>query len=464
MKVSEIKARIASMLDVDLNDITLRKSEQKGGNIEMKNGKIVITYSDPDVLVHEFLHGCFTPRDVPPTKLLNALEDRRISAKAYEFDKELAIANRNIVSKDDIMGLIKRIKPADESWAAQQKADRDRLLTAICTPKGIELDLDEVFKEKFYYPKDMLMDCANKAAMLDDEPSLSKLASVNAFIDSVLDFNEKENEQHMDSGFSTFEEDQPNIKKDVESNLQKSISVEDCPELSKTEEFVLRSGIRKIIQNRSIGHKYNSDKGKLESRRLGRYPGKYLFSQKTKPSPETVLYVMADFSGSMYPERLEKVRAFLNTALELNIKNFRVEVRGFNTVMFTQDQIPKDGIKFRSRCLEDAHPETEVSFCEFNDDAHFLNEIVQEVVQDPTENKALLILSDGQPAPSGVYNIRDLKHIVNTVLLRSGIPYMSIGIESKCVKDYYPKYKVANSTTELTSILNRYAKELVRSC
>lgn len=469
MKTPELKARIASLLDIPVTDVVLNKEEGAVPSFEMHKGKLVITYEDVNSLSHEFLHACFTPRGIMTDLIYNALEDHRVSVLADAYDKPIANANKNVMSDKEYEKIIREV--THENGAIQ---DSLKVLSAIALPDQSKVDWEKVLDEELTataYPKDSYINLVRETrANARKNPGFRQVIESHQDLKSYLTLP-----QEMRNGQTNHIEDMPEdiTEEDVEKGLDKSMVKQETMHkmesaqilrMNKTDEFVLKSGIRKIIRNRSIGKTYNTTEGKLASKRLGRYPGQYVFRKKTRPSPETKLYLLIDLSGSMLDyEKLETVSEFTNTIRDLDIKNFTVELRGFNMSYFKNGQIQRDLSELKANCIYSQGNQGRQNG-QYNDDAHWLNEIVKEIQADPTENKCLLILSDGEFAPSREYDETTDEDMHDAVknLEDARIPYMSIGIMDDTVEEFYPKAKVAQSISEVVSLLSKHAKELVK--
>lgn len=465
MKIPELKARIGALLDIPVTDIILNKAEEDvTPSFAMQGEKLVITFSDANTLTHEFLHACFTPRETRPDLLLNALEDLRISKCAEVYDKQLAKANAECMTDEMYEDTIRNVSYPED----REVEDTLRTLSAVALPlqskvKPIEL-LEETLDDKNPLKNQIIerVQHARRRAELD-----SSFRSTRESFESLSPYMKFPKEQNQKGSTDNVKYDEDVKVEDMKEETIKAKAKHNVAEgtvytLSTQEEFILKTGLRKIIQNRAIGKTYNTNEGKLAGKRLGRYPSTYLFKQKTRPSPQTKVYLFIDLSGSMMHDKLRTVSKFINTARELKIKDLDFELRGFNSKYWVNNQIPREFRKLVIQTVEARDPETRDYSGGYNDDAHWLSTTIDEINEDECENKCLLILSDGRPAPSGKFDEEELKDVVRDKLIPSGIPYMSIGIEDESVESYYPNSKVAWSSTELVENLSKYARELVK--
>nr|DAM63257.1 MAG TPA: cobalamin biosynthesis protein [Caudoviricetes sp.] len=96
-----------------------------------------------------------------------------------------------------------------------------------------------------------------------------------------------------------------------------------------------------------------------------------------------------------------------------------------------------------------------------NVDGECVQIAAQRLLAQNTKGKIMIVLSDGYPAAFG--NCNDLeKNLKETVQeLSHKIKIVGIGIRSKAVKDYYPKYVVLNNIKELPGTVVRKLQELL---
>jgi len=98
--------------------------------------------------------------------------------------------------------------------------------------------------------------------------------------------------------------------------------------------------MKRIVKAKCLGRRESKTGGKLNSKRLGLYPNEYVFTKKTRPSPDTSLYVLADLSGSMvHNGKLEVLSAILEELRLLKIPGLQVNVRGFNLAYWCFSEI-----------------------------------------------------------------------------------------------------------------------------
>lgn len=475
MEPSEIKARFASLLGIPLSQITLNKKEGATPSFAFKDDLFVITYDNVNELTHEFLHACFSPRtagNIPP--LYNALEDYRMSIKAEIYDKRLAKSNSDILSDEQIEHLVRGIQPepASETYNEKQEAqfaDAWRAATAISTPVQSKIDINQLLEDTLSsengYRESIKQAVMEARTELAANPTVQQLRESFDKLKGYLVFKDDKDNQPMpstSSGDADLNERRQLTDQDIKQNIENKINKGTEIRLNPHEEFLLANALKKIIQNRSIGRRQNTITGKLKTKRLGRLPSEYVFVKKTTPSPQTELYILADASGSMDGSKIDTVIRFLTSVRDMQTKDLVIKARCFNNMYFKDDEIPTSYREFRDEVMCRKNPRNGYSAGSDNDDAHYLTEILNEIQQSPCQHKALLILSDGQPVPSGLFQETDLKLVAQTTLVKSGIPYMSIGIRTQSVRKFYKKYKIAYSTEQLINLLSKNTRELIK--
>ena len=491
MNVSQIKARIASLLDCSMQDIILNKTKdktQKGGFItKNKNGQYVITYADLATLVHEFFHACFTPDNQSSSLLYNALEDLRIDKVARYYDPELA----NVVTDD--------IEDHIESIANETKDPYMAGLKAVSVPLSLDNAplMDKVILEDKNTEERFKKAIQDARDVIDRNPNSYGMKEAYSFLESFLPDEAKQDRKQNGEGegdgegnqqYKDYDNDMESIdnvpteqkpdsegkipgygtpleylKRKIQRNITEKLSgTMDMPTLSQATR--IKKGIRQIIQNKAIGKRENSNRGKLNTKRLGRFPSNFLFTKKDRPTPETKLFVLVDLSGSMEGSKLDTVIKFVNTLRTVKENNLKIELRGFNSMYFKNEEIGKNYAQVKEMNLYKTDVNTRDAAASYNDDAHYLKVIREELLGDKTPNKALLILSDGAFASSGVFkesNNSDMRREAK-LLDDYQIRYVSIGILDRSVKEYYKNNITVDNIEQLADIMARKIRELIK--
>lgn len=219
MKTPELKARIASLLDIPVTDVVLNKEEGAVPSFEMHKGKLVITYEDVNSLSHEFLHACFTPRGIMTDLIYNALEDHRVSVLADAYDKPIANANKNVMSDKEYEKIIREV--THENGAIQ---DSLKVLSAIALPDQSKVDWEKVLDEELTataYPKDSYINLVRETrANARKNPGFRQVIESHQDLKSYLTLP-----QEMRNGQTNHIEDMPEdiTEEDVEKGLDKSM-------------------------------------------------------------------------------------------------------------------------------------------------------------------------------------------------------------------------------------------------
>ena len=463
MKTSEIKARIASLIGCSIGDIVLIKEKEYGNDrIEMyPDGRFIIHYANEGALVHEFLHACFSPSDEKEcSKLVNAIEDERIDAVGRYYDKSLAD-----VVVEDIEESIETINkgltdPQARALAAMSMPsvmDPDVLLKgvdgkvadAVRKARGIIARSPDAygFQDAYKILSPFFPNDGN-----DGQPNTSDGAD-SKFIDGISNAERT----GQTTPVKKIKEDKP-----PKMEFKKRVLTNEMELPSTSQQIRIKKGIQDIILAKAIGKRENTTEGKLNTKRLGRRPSNYIFTKKTAPSSETRVYVLIDLSGSMMDgEKLPTVIKFLNTLRTIKTKGVSFEFRGFNALYFKNDEIACNSNDAEARNIEAYDPRTGNTGGCYNDDAHYLKVIMEEINADKAVNKVLLILSDGQPAPCHRFKENNLKEWAN-ILEQSGIRYASVGIESEDIESNYKKSVYVEDIEKLADVMSKQIRNLIK--
>lgn len=461
MEKPEIKARIASMLDMPISMIRLTQDKEDNPHIEMSpGGELHITYKNSADLIHEFFHACFTsPEAGDGSHLYNALEDFRIDTLARQYDLDLANEVTDMMTR-----IIERI-------ASQCKSKDISALKATSIPTVVDMtpftkNLDTDLVSKIKEAKQMILDNQTSYGIYEAYHLLRPLIKEPPKEENEDDpskikkIHEESAQEEADERAINSTREALHEKEQLQHSFKKNTTRVPLSLPSKQQQHLITKAMRRIIRNKSIGKRQNTIQGRLNSKRLGRLPSNYLFTKKQSPQPDTVVYILIDLSGSMNGTKMKTTSLFINTLRTMNEKHLDFQLRGFNNLYFTNNQIGNTPREIKKLNCEIINPSTEEVAWNDNDDAHFLNEIMKEMEADPRVNKSLLILSDGQPAPSGIYDLRDLKEMAKK-LNKSKLKYASIGIQDKAVKDYYETKKCV-IVKDIEELATACSKEIVK--
>lgn len=218
------------------------------------------------------------------------------------------------------------------------------------------------------------------------------------------------------------------------------------------------------------------DSGKLVNRRLFKLKtgAHKIFTRKVElnlDDKDMVFMILVDESGSMYgygqssEEEIESgfaksknQQACISTtvlAKALEACNKRYAITGFNRYLFEHKTF--DSKVDYTKMLQ---IETNAfgNGAGDNSDGWAVNEMAAKLLKQPEHNKILIVLSDGQPAPSHEHAHFDLRHEVREAE-KAGIKVYGIGIDSKAVKRYYTRYTVINNPAQLGDELTKIFEE-----
>lgn len=231
--------------------------------------------------------------------------------------------------------------------------------------------------------------------------------------------------------------------------------------------------------------KWTSDKeqGKIDSRALSRLasmPGtRRVFKEFTKVETNNVaVEILIDMSGSMRDRMLTAKQATIAMAEALKDINVPFEVTGFNSVPNHEVMRYAASIGDTSRFNRIGEALDLHVFKDFdsislsglekifvgmqNPDGECVVWAAKRLLKRREKRKILIVLSDGEPCTGDHSNrgilCSDLKNNIK-LIQRSGVECVGIGIETNCVKHFYPDYLVLNNVKELPlSAMRKLAK------
>ena len=238
------------------------------------------------------------------------------------------------------------------------------------------------------------------------------------------------------------------------------------------------AGVRKamsILKDKEIKrYEGNYESGKLQNRKLYKLKTgtTKIFTRKTaieKDNKDMVFGLLVDESGSMTEPRMRDSKyqegethkpcqnaaiatTLLGKALEITGKKFTVI--GFNRDIHIHKKFNKKmNISKMTDIAKNAWKEG--NGC--NNDGWAINEITKMLEKRPEKNKILIVLSDGQPAPSPSYRQYDLR--IEAKKAEKVAKVYGIGINSKAVENYYRRHIIIHDPAELGKTLTKIFKE-----
>lgn len=264
--------------------------------------------------------------------------------------------------------------------------------------------------------------------------------------------------------------------------------VQKLNEMAKQMAGAIQKNLERAIAARSISvWTPNHRSGKLFAPSLVK-----IFSGETKVfrrkeqamSKDVAVSLVVDCSGSMSGDKKASTAASAAYALcevltRMGIKN---EVIGFTTKQIVDVKCSREEYatysrvepiympvfksfsdKFDSKARLRMVKMFETHWMRNNIDGESLNYAAQRLLAQGTKGKIMIVLSDGYPSAYGSDADLD-KHLKETVAqLSKYINIVGIGIRSKEVKHYYPKYVVLNEVEELPSTVVRELQRLLLS-
>ncbi len=227
----------------------------------------------------------------------------------------------------------------------------------------------------------------------------------------------------------------------------------------------------KVIEN--ARWRQERERGLLNNRSLSKLvaePGyRKPFKELTKEAVNDVaIQILIDMSGSMAGRMDTAKSTAIVLAEALKELDISFEVTGFysahspKAIAWARDA--KIDMSQYNRCTEALHTCIFKSFDSYNltgisklyvgqqnPDGEAVRWAAKRLSQQKQKRKILFVLSDGAPATGeGHFDIlhRDLKLSVENIV-KHGIEVVGIGIQTDCVKEFYPDYVVVNRIDEL---------------
>ena len=190
----------------------------------------------------------------------------------------------------------------------------------------------------------------------------------------------------------------------------------------------------------------------------------YMKKIAAKVHAEAIM-ILVDLSGSMQGEKIrETFKAVVVLSEALNRLQVPFEVLGFN------DRI-HELKSFKEKLSSSAHKRLSAILGEvtsdrgrYNDDGWALLEAQKRLLIQKQERKFLLVISDGEPAPSSAHQHIELEDAVAEVLKSGDINLIGLGLGegTEHVKTYYPEALANISAKDLRGSFSRLISEILR--
>lgn len=428
MNPYEIKATLSTLLrgqqiqrDNRTRTVYDRTYYKSGGELATELGRLI--YSDTSVT----------------SELVQAVEGVRIQGKYKQDYPQIA----EVATDKDYTNRLAQAVAKGTKWKAR--------------PSEYGTEADNVSREVNKIIRKLRQELIKDP---DEKKAQKYINKLSEYLDSESDKDEANREARRIADTANESKEQRVAQNRTRQNETVADKVDYLPPRIKMRVF---NELKKLAKNRENQRKENTTKGRLQARRLGKYPTPFLFSKKEKPAPDLTVFVLIDLSGSMTRGhgagcKLETVIQIKNELLAWNKtqKKVQFDIRGFNAQYYYADQIGNnehhakqlaDTIQDNGDCMDlEENGETPMGW---NSDGYFLRRTLKEM-QDCRTRKALIILSDGRPAPYE-YDRRHNVDLVEAVkeLEKSRTPYMSIGIYTDSVKQYYKNSQVIMNLEEL---------------
>lgn len=255
-------------------------------------------------------------------------------------------------------------------------------------------------------------------------------------------------------------------------------SYDKCVSKAAADINVVKSKLTRYLKAKeNRGWDSGREMGRLDTRRLvAAYNGQpNVFRQREDVTDmNTAIHILIDLSGSMCHDNriynagqcaIALASALESTSIDYAISGFTAGLNGQKYP--TKEQLKKraayrieslDIFRFKNwdQSLFDAAPELGlIQHCALanNNDSESVRWAAEDLKKRDKRRKVLMVLSDGQPAylvEGGHFGlpVDALKEEVKAIT-KEGIETVGIGIQTPCVKDYYPNHCVVNNVSDL---------------
>ena len=212
----------------------------------------------------------------------------------------------------------------------------------------------------------------------------------------------------------------------------------------------------------TVRHEGNYESGKLQNRKLFKLRAGVtkIFTRKVadvKDDKNMVFIILVDESGSMCGNRA--VNAAIATAIlaeTLRRANKSFAVFGFNDKLYLHKNFNK---KLKLETMLEVEKNAFMGGSSWNSDGWAINQVTEKLSKRPEKNKILVVISDGEPAPTPEHRSFDLAKEAKEAEKVAKV--YAIGIQTDAVKAYYSRSIVIQDPSELGPELIKIFKENV---
>jgi cobalamin biosynthesis protein CobT len=236
--------------------------------------------------------------------------------------------------------------------------------------------------------------------------------------------------------------------------------------------------IARETERRSVGHRHGSRlnvRTRIREKASG-VPVSQTGAWERRDVPTRRDYafsLLIDLSGSMRVGSSEesRIHSALKTAVVwaevLGRLGIKFEVTGFNSELRMFKEFSEEFGNENREKMAPMESEVETPQANYNDDGWAIDEASRRIETQKATDKFIIVISDGQPAPSYRHDTSeyDLGSVVERLLKERGMSVVGIGVQDRSVEMYYPDHVVIDDLSELpkaiADIIRRSIKRAV---
>lgn len=198
------------------------------------------------------------------------------------------------------------------------------------------------------------------------------------------------------------------------------------------------------------------------------------FMRRDAPSEEDyAIELLVDLSGSMSDNGKiqEAFKGVVMLTEALNNIGIKLSVTGFNDRLYQYKNFDEEWEDEKRKRSQTILEEVKIGRDEnnrkaraaYNDDAWALDQVSKKLNTQEEKVKILFVISDGQPAPSSKYDVRDVSEVVNDIKENTKIKVIGLGLgrETNHVSEYYPDSVANIPATKLAEVLAEKVRSVI---
>jgi len=198
-----------------------------------------------------------------------------------------------------------------------------------------------------------------------------------------------------------------------------------------------------------------------------------LWERKTIPHKKDFAFtLLVDLSGSMAGDKIDKTfrgailvaEALTRSGIDVEILGFQDEIIEFKPAGEKMNDVARSRMSGMPAEVSATNP-TGHNQPNWNDDGYALDRSAERLRERPAKEKFLVVLSDGQPAPSPAHNGArwEIKKVIQELRDKKDIRMLGVGLGpgTEHVRDYYPNSVVVPDVSELPHELAALFEDII---